>query len=481
MDCMNQTHFPQTRGSLADRSAQAPVDARERNAARSTLRRPIFWLPLCVAALSLAGCGGGVAAGSQGNNSACANACYVSGTVAGLNANQNVKLENNGGDRLTVAYNANDYFTFPVTQAAGSSYDVTVASHPPAVACSVSNGSGTLVSNVTDIAVACAKGTERILYSFAGGTADGADPNGGLIIDGAGNLYGTTGRGGADGLGTVFEVSATGTERVLHSFVGGPTDGSNPAAGLVADGAGNLYGTTYGGGASGLGTVFEVSATGAERILHSFAGGAADGANPSARLVIDSAGNLYGTTYGGGASGLGTVFEVSATGTESILYSFAGGPTDGASPDAGLLLDGDILYGTTSSGSFLTAQNGGAACTNNSGCGTVFGLGINGFPQYTVHAFVGGPTDGQDPVGGLLLGSDGNLYGTTYTGGANANGAGTVFQITPAGETVLYSFAGGTTDGAGPAGGLAMDSAGNLYGTTQAGGASGAGTVFEIN
>ena len=429
MDCMNQTHFPQTRGSLADRSAQAPVDARERNAARSTLRRPIFWLPLCVAALSLAGCGGGVAAGSQGNNSACANACYVSGTVAGLNANQNVKLENNGGDRLTVAYNANDYFTFPVTQAAGSSYDVTVASHPPAVACSVSNGSGTLVSNVTDIAVACAKGTERILYSFAGGTADGADPNGGLIIDGAGNLYGTTGRGGADGLGTVFEVSATGTERVLHSFVGGPTDGSNPAAGLVVDGAGNLY----------------------------------------------------GTTYGGGASGLGTVFEVSATGTESILYSFAGGPTDGASPDAGLLLDGDILYGTTSSGSFLTAQNGGAACTNNSGCGTVFGLGINGFPQYTVHAFVGGPTDGQDPVGGLLLGSDGNLYGTTYTGGANANGAGTVFQITPAGETVLYSFAGGTTDGAGPAGGLAMDSAGNLYGTTQAGGASGAGTVFEIN
>ncbi len=481
MDCMNQTHFPQTRGSLADRSAQAPVDARERNAARSTLRRPIFWLPLCVAALSLAGCGGGVAAGSQGNNSACANACYVSGTVAGLNANQNVKLENNGGDRLTVAYNANDYFTFPVTQAAGSSYDVTVASHPPAVACSVSNGSGTLVSNVTDIAVACAKGTERILYSFAGGTADGADPNGGLIIDGAGNLYGTTGRGGADGLGTVFEVSATGTERVLHSFVGGPTDGSNPAAGLVVDGAGNLYGTTYGGGASGLGTVFEVSATGAERILHSFAGGAADGANPSARLVIDSAGNLYGTTYGGGASGLGTVFEVSATGTESILYSFAGGLTDGASPDAGLLLDGDILYGTTSSGSFLTAQNGGAACTNNSGCGTVFGLGINGFPQYTVHAFVGGPTDGQDPVGGLLLGSDGNLYGTTYTGGANANGAGTVFQITPAGETVLYSFAGGTTDGAGPAGGLAMDSAGNLYGTTQAGGASGAGTVFEIN
>ena len=481
MDCMNQTHFPQTRGSLADRSAQAPVDARERNAARSTLRRPIFWLPLCVAALSLAGCGGGVAAGSQGNNSACANACYVSGTVAGLNANQNVKLENNGGDRLTVAYNANDYFTFPVTQAAGSSYDVTVASHPPAVACSVSNGSGTLVSNVTDIAVACAKGTERILYSFAGGTADGADPNGGLIIDGAGNLYGTTGRGGADGLGTVFEVSATGTERVLHSFVGGPTDGSNPAAGLVVDGAGNLYGTTYGGGASGLGTVFEVSATGAERILHSFAGGAADGANPSAHLVIDSAGILYGTTYGGGASGLGTVFEVSATGTESILHSFAGGPTDGASPDAGLLLDGDILYGTTSSGSFLTAQNGGAACTNNSGCGTVFGLGINGFPQYTVHAFVGGPTDGQDPVGGLLLGSDGNLYGTTYTGGANANGAGTVFQITPAGETVLYSFAGGTTDGAGPAGGLAMDSAGNLYGTTQAGGASGAGTVFEIN
>ena len=487
---------------------------------------------ICVAALSLSGCGGS-SASSQSSQYACATACYVSGVVSGLNGNEYVKLENNGGDQLTVAYNANDEFTFSSTQTAGSTYDVTVASHAPGIACSVSNGSGTLSSNVTDVAVSCGAGTERILHSFAGGTADGADPNAGLVLDGAGYLYGTTDGGGAKGLGTVFKLSRTGTETILYSFVGGTTDGANPLAGLSMDSAGNLYGTTEGGGADGLGTVFEISAGGAETLLHSFAGGTTDGANPVAGLIMDSAGNLYGTTegggadglgtvfeisaggtetllhsfaggatdganprsalvmdrfgdllgttYGGGTSGLGTVFEISAGGAESILHSFAGGTTDGANPYGGVVLGGDTLYGTTQNGSFEATQNGGASCVNSNGCGTVFGLGINSLPEYPTHSFAGGPADGEEPIGGLLMGSDGNLYGTTYTGGSNPDGAGTVFEISSTGETLLHSFAGGATDGAGPNGSLVMDSAGNLYGTTEYGGADGAGTVFQIN
>ena len=435
---------------------------------------------ICVAALSLSGCGGS-SASSQSSQYACATACYVSGVVSGLNGNEYVKLENNGGDQLTVAYNANDEFTFSSTQTAGSTYDVTVASHAPGIACSVSNGSGTLSSNVTDVAVSCGAGTERILHSFAGGTADGADPNAGLVLDGAGYLYGTTDGGGAKGLGTVFKLSRTGTETILYSFVGGTTDGANPLAGLSMDSAGNLYGTTEGGGADGLGTVFEISAGGTETLLHSFAGGATDGANPRSALVMDRFGDLLGTTYGGGTSGLGTVFEISAGGAESILHSFAGGTTDGANPYGGVVLGGDTLYGTTQNGSFEATQNGGASCVNSNGCGTVFGLGINSLPEYPTHSFAGGPADGEEPIGGLLMGSDGNLYGTTYTGGSNPDGAGTVFEISSTGETLLHSFAGGATDGAGPNGSLVMDSAGNLYGTTEYGGADGAGTVFQIN
>ena len=500
----------------------------EKNRGRGALA-----LLIVAAALSLSGCGGS-STSSQSSSAACAAACYVSGSVSGLSGNENVKLENNGGEKLTVAYNANDYFTFPTPQAAGSTYDVTVASHPPAVACSVSNASGTLSSNVTDVAVSCVAGTERILHSFSGGPSDGADPNAGLIVDSAGNLFGTTDGGGAKGLGTVFEISPNGTETILHSFAGGPTDGANPVAGLVMDSAGNLYGTTDGGGAKGQGTVFEISPNGTETILHSFAGGTADGANPVAGLLMDSAGNLYGTTVNGGAKGLGTVFEIGRSGAEIILYSFAGGPgdgahpqsglsmdlngylygttasggaygqgtvftlngngtdyilhsfgggtSDGANPQGGLVVDGTTIYGTTANGGFLTSQNAGSSCVNSNGCGTVFGIPIDGgLSEYATHSFAGGPTDGEEPIGGLLLASNGNLYGTTYSGGSNPDGAGAVFEISSAGETVLYSFAGGTTDGAGPNGGLVMDSAANLYGTTEYGGADGDGTVFEIN
>jgi len=249
--------------------------------------------------------------------------------------------------------------------------------------------------------------SEIVLYSFTGG-ADGANPCAALIRDTEGNLYGTTWVGGADGQGTVFEVTPTGTERVLHSFAAN-ADGAEPCAALVRDAEGNLYGTTYLGGFFG-GTVFKVAPTGTETVLYSFAG-EPDGANPYAALVQDGQGNLDGTTIFGGVSGHGTVFEITPTGAEKVLYSF-GGELDGANPYAALVLDGH-----------------------------------------------------------------GNLYGTTYAGGAH--GQGTVFEVTKTGtERVLYNFGG--THGANPYAALVRDTQGNLYGTTYAGGAHGQGTVFKL-
>ena len=209
--------------------------------------------------------------------------------------------------------------------------------------------------------------TFTVLYWFKGLQDDGINPEAGLVRDKAGNLYGTTGHGG-DGtnFGTVFKLDTTGKETLLHSFAGGATDGQNPYAGLVRDKTGNLYGTTSFGGASGiglgLGTVFKLDTTGKETLLYSFAGGATDGQSPQAGLIRDNAGNLYGTTVLGGASGLGTVFKLDTTGKETALHSFTGRPRDGAIPLAGLIQDAaGNLYGTTVSGGLL-------------GLGTVFKL-----------------------------------------------------------------------------------------------------------
>lgn len=212
-------------------------------------------------------------------------------------------------------------------------------------------------------------GVETVLHSFCvqSGCADGAiPPVGSLIQDAKGNLYGTTNQGGAYGWGTVFKLSSTGKEKVLYSFKGG-SDGSNPFAGVIQDAKGNLFGTTYSGGAYNAGTVFKLSKTGQETVLYSFKGGDTDGANPSGGVSQDNQGNLYGTTYYGGASGAGTVFKVSKTGPETVLHSFEGGDTDGANPSGGVFQDSKgNLYGTTQAG-------GGTGC-DNYGCGVVFKL-----------------------------------------------------------------------------------------------------------
>jgi uncharacterized repeat protein (TIGR03803 family) len=306
--------------------------------------------------------------------------------------------------------------------------------------------------------------SESVLYNFPGFPGDGAAPLAGLIADAAGNLYGTTFSGGANGFGAIFRLTPADGESLLYSFAGAPGDGANPLAGLITDTAGNLYGTTEQGGGDGFGTVFKLTPEGGESLLQSFAGFPGDGAAPLAGMIADTAGNLYGTTFSGGASGLGTVFKLTPEGAESVLYSFGGG--DGALPRAGLILDtAGNLYGSTFSG-------------GASGFGTVFKLTPTG-SESILHSFAGAPGDGAFPYAGLIADAAGNLYGTTAQGGAN--GLGTVFKLTPMGnESVLHSFAGAPGDGANPFAGLIADAAGNLYGTTYYGGANDAGTVFEF-
>jgi uncharacterized repeat protein (TIGR03803 family) len=301
---------------------------------------------------------------------------------------------------------------------------------------------------------------ESVLYSFGSGS-DGQIPIAGLIQGADGNFYGTTLGGGANGNGTVFKITPAGVETVLWSFSGG-SDGQNPAAGLILGTDGNFYGETGNGGANGGGTVFKITPAGVETVLWSFGRGS-DGQNPIAGLIQGADGNFYGTTQDGGTNGAGTVFKVTPAGVETVLWSFGSG-SDGQTPQAGLIqgTDGNF-YGTTVSGSA-------------NGNGMVFKLTPAGV-ETVLHSFAGG-SDGLNPAAGLILGTDGNFYGTTLNGGTN--GDGTVFKITPAGvETVLHSFAGGS-DGWSPQAGLIQGADGNFYGTTLIGGTNGDGTVFKI-
>jgi uncharacterized repeat protein (TIGR03803 family) len=300
------------------------------------------------------------------------------------------------------------------------------------------------------------KGGEIVLHSFRGGY-----PLSPLLVDSAGSFYGTTSYGGTSNFGTVFKMDTTGAETVLYSFAG-PPDGARPNAGLVMDSAGNLYGTTSAGGASNYGTVFKLDTSNTETVLYSFTGGA-DGALPLyGSLVMDSAGSLYGTTERGGSLDLGTVFKLDSSGTETVLHSFNG--PEGGFPTSGVIMDNKSNF-------YGTAAIGGAHAS-----GTVFAVDANG--TYTLlYSFAGG-ADGATPAGGLVRDRSGNLYGTTFYGGSKHGG--TVFKISGKGnETVLHNFK-FSTDGAKPTAGLIMDGKGNLFGTTSAGGASGAGTVFEL-
>lgn len=257
------------------------------------------------------------------------------------------------------------------------------------------------------------------------------------------------------------------TFKTLYSFTG-QKDGGVPYAGLIADETGNLYGTTSTAGAHGSGTVFKLKKNGKIVVLHSFTGGN-DGGTPYAALVADSAGNFYGTTLSGGRHGDGTVFKIDIQGKETVLHSFSQAPGSGESLVAGLLRD-------ESGNLFGAAQTGGnfAVCPPL-GCGTVFRLDATN----KEHSISFNGTDGATPYAGLIEDAEGNLYGTTTD--REGSGQGTVFKIDKTFKmTVLYRFS-GTTDGAYPDASLVRDSAGNLYGTTYLGGASGWGTIFKVD
>ncbi|MGD1019630.1 MAG: choice-of-anchor tandem repeat GloVer-containing protein [Verrucomicrobiia bacterium] len=318
--------------------------------------------------------------------------------------------------------------------------------------------------------------TETNLYSFIGPPTDGANPYAGLVQGSDGNFYGTTEYAGSTnclyGCGTVFRINPGGSYTNLYSFVGSPTDGAYPGAGLMQGSDGNFYGTTFVGGTNNLGIVFRISPGGSYTTLYSFVGSPTDGAYPGAGLVQGSDGNFYGTTFDGGTNNLGIVFRISPGGSYTNLYSFAGSPTDGANPYAGLAQGSDgNFYGTT--------EHGGTGTNCYAGCGTVFRISPSG-SYTTLYSFAGSPGDGAYPRAGLVQGSDGNFYGTTVSGGAN--NFGTVFRINPGGSyTNLCSFAGPPGDGAYPGAGLVQGSDGNFYGTTFNGGTNNLGIVFQIS
>jgi uncharacterized repeat protein (TIGR03803 family) len=335
--------------------------------------------------------------------------------------------------------------------------------------------------------------TETVLHTFSGGW-DGGDPSSNLIVDKAGNLYGTTAAGGNStlchrlGCGVVFELSPASSgawkETVLHAFSGG-RDGMQPTAGLTFDNAGNLYGTTESGGSlsacfgNGCGTVFELSpkASGPwkEIVLRSFLG-VYDGANPLAGLVFDTAGNLYGTTSQGGSGYTGTVFRLAPLSggawQETVLYRFLGPPQDGFDPRSTMVFDtAGNLYGTT--------VYGGSA-----GIGAVFELspGANGaWKETLIASLTDSSTQGAFPVAGVAFDAGGNLWGTASSGGFNNSGG--VFELSAGSDgswTIQRFIIFDGYTGATPAAGLILDASGNFYGTTEAGGPLGYGEVFEI-
>jgi len=264
-------------------------------------------------------------------------------------------------------------------------------------------------------------GKETVLHSFAG-SSDGR-PLGPLVRDKTGNLYGMTNAGGAYGQGTVFKINTSGKETVLYTFTGG-SDGGQPAVGgLIPDGAGNLYGTTALGGVntcsrqgSGCGVVFKLDPAGKETVLYTFTGGA-DGGEPLNGLTRDQAGNLYGSA---GLPGWGSVFMLDATGKESVLYTFTDG-ADGGFPNGGLVRDAaDNLYGT--------ATDGGSGDCHGASCGVIFKLDKTG--QETVLYNFDGDSNGYGPYAGLIRDKAGNLYGTAQFSGFD-NGMGTVFKLVP--------------------------------------------------
>jgi uncharacterized repeat protein (TIGR03803 family) len=311
----------------------------------------------------------------------------------------------------------------------------------------ISGGGGT--NDFGTIFKLTSDGTETVLYSFTK-----APPRGNFVMDGSGNFYGATLSSKNDG-GTIFKVSPDGTKTVLHTF---PEEGFNDASpsGVAMDSKGNLFGATQGGGQFEFGTVFEIAANGEFSTLHSFSD--ADGIGPSG-ITLDAAGNLYGTAFQGGAVEVGTLYKITPSGDFTVLHSFDG-QHEGYSPDGQVAIDAQgNLFGTLTEG-------------GDFGDGTLFKYDTSG--KFSIlHEFQGSPKDAAYPWGNLVVESNGKIFGVTQKGGENQKG--TVFKLTRRGKfSILHSF-----DGEYPEACLVSDHMAHLFGTALNGGSLNSGTLFR--
>lgn len=354
---------------------------------------------------------------------------------------------------------ANPHYVYLVQGVDGNLYGTTY----------VSTGSGGTVFKITT------KGALSTLYTFCPDgepCLDGAQPEAGLVLATDGNFYGTTMNGGANNFGTVYQITSAGKRTTLHSF--DSTDGAEPEVGLIQATNGELFGTTSIGGSSDVGTIFDITTAGAFTSLLTFIG--TNGDYPDGRLVQGTDGNFYGTTEEV-SSGSGTVFKMSPAGKLTRLHKFTGSGSDGAGPTSALIqASNGNFYGTT--------QAGGSHSD-----GTVFQITPAG-KLTTLYSFCAKSdcTDGANPSAGLIQATDGNLYGTTFSGGSNETscngGCGTIFRITTAGKlTTLYNFCSKSecVDGSQPQEGLVQHTNGALYGMTYYGGTDGLGTVYSLS
>ncbi|HEY3974945.1 MAG TPA: choice-of-anchor tandem repeat GloVer-containing protein [Candidatus Sulfotelmatobacter sp.] len=308
--------------------------------------------------------------------------------------------------------------------------------------------------------------TVTTLYSFAGNRISGANPFYVTLVQGTnGNLYGTTYNGGANNVGTIFSVNTAGQQKVVYSFKGGTSDGANPTGGLTLGTDGNFYGTTQQGGTESMGTVFKMTPAGAVTILHNF-NTFIDGAFPWNPPTLASDGNFYGTTSGGGENGRGIVYKITSSGTLTTIYKFDVTDTHGFGPIAPPTQgsDGNLYIPVAEGGTFY--------------CGTILKMSTAGVIGATYDFPCG--AGGSFPIGPLVQASNGNFYSTTQDGGTN--GEGVIYQVTPSlGVTVLHSFGATFGDGTFPSAGMLLGTDGNYYGSTSDGGSEGDGTLFNTS
>jgi uncharacterized repeat protein (TIGR03803 family) len=352
-----------------------------------------------------------------------------------------------------------------IADASGNFYGTTY-SGGTGDACHLTTDCGTVFELLPD-------GTLSLLHSFCTESSclDGSEPYSTLVSDSSGNLYGTTSAGGAFGGGTVFKLTPKGALKTLYSFCAASrcVDGEEPRAGVVLDGKGNIYGTTFNGGDNpyqGCGVIFKINSKGKEKVLYTFE--PIDGCQPNAGLTLDAIGNIYGTTAYGGDYSYGVIFELTGSGTYEVLHAFCldyPNCTDGAVPTAPVIRDEfGNLFGTT-------AYGGGSA-----NGGTVFEITAGG-QENVLYSFcaVSGCSDGANPVAALLLARDGRLFGTASEGGTE--GLGVAFEIANGSETVIHAF--DFANGYGPAAQL-IKMNGWLYGTTIRGGSDNTGIAFQL-